>query len=115
MPLILVLEWDDAFSRSFIFSPIFISFISLCILSAEETLTSSEAEEMTAESLEYQDPYADMPEPELALFVKGIHEVIDSIEVSIDQGHENAENLLEAKVFLEDVLADIRAARSENP
>jgi len=33
------------------------------------------------------------------------------IETSIDDDHENAENLVEAKDFLEEVLVDIKAAR----
>ena len=38
-------------------------------------------------------PYAETPNPELALFVKGIDDITGSIEVSVSQGHKNAENL----------------------
>lgn len=68
-------------------------------------------ESAIVEPVEEVDPYAEMSNPELAWFVKGIFEVIDSIEMSIDQDHENAENLLEAKEFLEDVLSDIETSR----
>jgi hypothetical protein len=77
-------------------------------------LVPSEAEGMEStsiESYEEVDPYAEMSNPELALFVKGIFEVIDSIDISIQEGHENAENMTEAKDFLEDVLSDIKTSR----
>jgi uncharacterized repeat protein (TIGR01451 family) len=75
---------------------------------SEYTETESALSEVEWEET---DPYAEMSNTELAWFVKGIFEVIDSIETSIDQDHENAENLLEAKEFLEEVLSDIEASR----
>jgi parallel beta-helix repeat protein len=53
---------------------------------------------------------ASIPTRELGSFVTGIREVIDQIETTITEGHENTENLLEMKVFLEDVLREIEAA-----
>lgn len=55
--------------------------------------------------------YADMSNSELVSLVVGIRDIIDHLEVSIDEDHENAENLVEAKDFLEDVLLDIKASR----
>jgi hypothetical protein len=68
-------------------------------------------ESTSIEAFEETNPYAEMSNPELALFVKGIFEVIDSIDTSILEDHENTENLTEAKEFLEDVLSDIKASR----
>ena len=55
--------------------------------------------------------YANMPTSELVSLVLAIHEIIDSIDLSIEENHENAENLTKAKDFLESILSDIKAAR----
>ena len=71
--------------------------------------------ENTFESVEATDPYTEMSSDEVVSLVVGIHQVIDHIEISIEENHENAENLIEAKDFLEDVMADIRASRETAP
>ena len=55
--------------------------------------------------------YANMPISELVSLVSGIHEIIDSIDLSIEEGDENSENLTSARDYLESVLSDIQAAR----
>ena len=47
-------------------------------------------------------------EQELALFVKGIYEVIEYVDVCIDEDVENSENLDDLKAFLKDVLLEIK-------
>ncbi len=63
------------------------------------------------EPIEEEKTYTDMPDSELFPLVLGVYEIIDSIEIFIENDHENAENLFEAKEFLEEVLADIKASR----
>jgi uncharacterized repeat protein (TIGR01451 family) len=72
-------------------------------------------EDAAFESVEETDPYAAMSSDEVVFLVVGIHHVIDHIEISLEKDHENAEKLTEAKDFLEEVLADIRAARETAP
>ena len=71
-------------------------------------LTAAEA---TVETTDTEADYANMPIPKLVSLVVGIHDIIDILEVSIEEDPENAENLYEAKEFLEDVLSDIAASR----
>ena len=75
---------------------------SMMAMSLDSTLAASVEEEKT---------YAEMTDFEVNSLVVGVYEILDSIEISIENGHENAENLLEAKEFLEEVLADIKASR----
>ncbi len=65
------------------------------------------------EPVEEVDPYAEMSISEVVSLVVGIHDIIDILEISIEEDHENAENLLDAKEFLEDVLSDIAASRQK--
>ncbi len=64
-----------------------------------------------AKSTEEETKYTDMPNSELALLVKSIYEIIDHLEIRIEEDGENAENALEMKDFLENVLNDIKASR----
>jgi len=62
-----------------------------------------------------------MPEPEptpnersvaeTVSFVEGIYGMIEHIDTSIEEGHENSENLYEVNDFLKDVLLDLQAER----
>ena len=55
--------------------------------------------------------YAEMSNPELALFVKGIYEINEYIDQTLAEEPENAENLNELKVFLGGVLLDIKESK----
>jgi hypothetical protein len=68
-------------------------------------------ETVAIEQAEEVNPYAAMSTAEVVSLVVGIHDIIGILETAIEEDHENAENLTEAKEFLEDVLADIEAAR----
>lgn len=69
------------------------------------------ATETTVETADTETDYANMSIPKLVSLVVGIHDIIDILEISIEEDHENAENLCEVKEFLEDVLSDIAASR----
>lgn len=58
--------------------------------------------------------YDTMSSTEFVLFVKGIYEVIDSIETTIDQEPTNAEDLRDAQEFLKSVLSDLKASKQES-
>jgi len=66
--------------------------------------------------------YEPEPEPEpverttaeFVSFVEGIYDIIEHLDASIEQDHENAENLCEIKTFLEDVLRELEAERQKN-
>lgn len=73
-----------------------------------ESMMESMSMEVPAE---VEPNYADMPLPELVSLITAVHEIIDSIDLSIEENHENAENLIEAKDFLIQVLSDIQEAR----
>lgn len=80
----------------------------------EEMFLISEAEGMmfdAEEGIQLVSPYAEMPTGELSLLAVGIYSVLDSVDTALVEGHENADNLLEARDFLEDVLLDIQASR----
>ena len=81
-----------------------------------EPMAATMSVESTAiEPVEEEKSYADMPDSELVPLVMGIHEIFGILETTIEEDHENAENLAEAKDFLEDVLSDIKADLSESP
>lgn len=79
----------------------------------ESLMMESMSMEWSAEAApaEVEPDYADMPITELVSLVSALHEIIDSIDLSIEENHENAENLIEARDFLGSVLSDIQAAR----
>jgi hypothetical protein len=52
-----------------------------------------------------------MPLGELSSLATGIYSVLEAIDVTLVEGHENTDNLMDAKDFLENVLLDIEASR----
>ena len=78
---------------------------------AAPMMSAMSFESVSYAPIEDENSYDEMTNTELACLVKGIYEVMESIDESIDNGHENAENLVEAKEFLADVLSDIKASQ----
>ncbi len=81
------------------------------MMMAAPLMSTMSLESASVKPVEEEKVYTQMSNSELVPLVTGIHEVLNSIEDSIDSGHKNAENLVEAKEFLEDVLSDIEASR----
>ena len=82
-------------------------------LGVEEVMmesTPADFEESSYED-EEQNIYASMSEPELALFVKGIYELIEQLEIWIEEDPEIAESAAEIIDHLEAMLLDIKESR----
>lgn len=84
---------------------------SMAMMSESLFAESISFESAAFEPVEEVDPYAEMSVSEVVSLVVGIHDIINILEISIEEDHENAENLYEAKEFLEDVLSDIAVSR----
>jgi len=84
---------------------------SMAMMSESLFAESISFESAAFEPVEEVDPYAEMSISEVVSLVVGIHDIIDILEISIEEDSENAENLLDAKEFLEDILLDIEASR----
>ncbi len=82
-------------------------------MSATTLTTSSLSMDLATEKdlVESEPDYATMPSQELVPLVSGIQDIIGHLDSSIAEGHKNAENLYDAKVFLSEVLQDIESAR----
>ncbi|RKY06200.1 MAG: hypothetical protein DRP65_12055 [Planctomycetota bacterium] len=86
---------------------------SMLVLGAEEVIMESTlaSSEESSYADEEQNIYADMSEPELALFVKGIYELIEQLEIWIEEDPENTESAAEIIDHLESMLVDIKKSR----
>ena len=73
-----------------------------------ETMAAIEPEPVLDEA---ENPYTDMPLGELSSLATGIYSVLEAIDVTLVESHENTDNILDAKDFLENVLLDIEASR----
>ena len=68
-------------------------------------------------SMAYEPEPEPAPEPversiaETVTFVEGIYDIIEYLDTSIEEDHENAENIYGMKTFLEGVLQDLQAER----
>ena len=78
-----------------------------------EGMMESMAAGFEESSYEYeeQNVYADMSEQELALFVKGIYEMIEQLEIWIEEDLEDADSAVEILGHLEIMLVDIKESR----
>jgi hypothetical protein len=76
---------------------------SMAMMTSMEFGFTSLAKEPTLES----EP-DELSTSQLVSLVEGIHEIIKYVEMSIEEGYENTDDLLEMKDFLEDVLQDLQ-------
>jgi hypothetical protein len=76
-----------------------------------ETMAAIEPEPVLDEAEWEENPYTQMPLGELSSLATGIYSVLEAIDVTLVEGHENTDNLMDAKDFLENVLLDIEASR----
>jgi len=67
--------------------------------------------ELREEPVTTEPDYANMSISELVPLVTAIRDIMDLLNQSIAEDHENAENLIEARGFLKSVLSDIAEAR----
>jgi hypothetical protein len=72
---------------------------------------SMEAESFFAESVEEENPYAQMSTRQLIPLVKGLFSILEEADKALAERGENEENWLEIRAFLEEVLAGIEASR----